>query len=95
MATGLAISLWILEKNPVETRKISYWLDHLGGDALINRRSTTWKALGDAEKERLLSEDAVTTLADHITIIKRPVVEHQDTILVGFSDDNYTRTFKG
>jgi Spx/MgsR family transcriptional regulator len=92
---GISYQFVDFRKNPVETRKISYWLDHVGGDALINRRSTTWKALGDAEKERLLSEDAVTTLADHITIIKRPVLEHQDTILVGFSDDNYTRTFKG
>lgn len=52
-------------------------LDHIiqtFGDAAINRSSTTWRGLTDAEK----AQDPATLLAAHPTLMKRPVIEDGD-----------------
>ncbi len=41
------------------------------GDALVNRRSTTWRALDPAERDG----DPLALLSAHPTLIKRPVIE--------------------
>lgn len=41
------------------------------GDAAINRASTTWRGLSDAEK----SSDPATLLAAHPKLMKRPVID--------------------
>ena len=41
------------------------------GDAAINRASTTWRGLSDAEK----AQDPATLLAAHPTLMKRPVID--------------------
>lgn len=47
------------------------------GDALINRRSNTWRGLSDAE--RALPE--VDLIATHPAVMKRPVIETGDGAL--------------
>ena len=59
------------------------WLEAAGSDLLINRRSTTWRGLSDAEREA----DPVALLAANATLIKRPVIEAGDAIHVGWSKD--------
>ena len=41
------------------------------GAALVNRRSSTWRGLGDAERAR----DPLDLLAEHPALMKRPVIE--------------------
>ena len=41
------------------------------GDALVNRRSTTWRGLPEAERAR----DPLDLLAAHPALMKRPVIE--------------------
>ena len=57
------------------------WLDAAGADLLVNRRSTTWRNLSDAERET----DPGALLVEHPTLIKRPVIETATDIHVGWS----------
>jgi len=41
------------------------------GDALVNRKSTTWRGLSEADRQRPADE----LLAEHPTLMKRPVIE--------------------
>lgn len=41
------------------------------GDALVNTRSTTWRGLSETERAR----DPLDLLADHPTLMKRPVID--------------------
>ena len=50
------------------------------GEALINRRSTTWKNLSDAER----AMSPVELLGDHPTVMKRPVIETDDGLHLGW-----------
>ena len=53
----------------------------LFGDALVNTRSTTWRGLSEDERQR----DPRTLLADHPTLMKRPLIADGDTLYLGWT----------
>jgi len=62
-------------------KKLPVWLEAAGADVLVNRRSTTWRTLSEAERD----QSAETLLTGHPTLIKRPVIEVDGTVHVGWS----------
>lgn len=53
------------------------------GVALVNTRSTTWRGLSEIERARAPLE----LLADHPTLMKRPLIEDGDTLHLGWGND--------
>ena len=53
------------------------------GDKLLNRRSTTWRNLSDAE--RILNP--IELLAANPTLMKRPVIETEGQLFLGWDSD--------
>ena len=72
--------------NPVHLRS---WIKALGWDKVINKRSTTWRNLPDETKENMNETLALVVAEDQPTIIKRPVLELADQVLIGFSKKSY------
>jgi arsenate reductase len=66
------------------------WAGSVGWDALINRRSRTWRELGAAGQSRAKSEPAML-LADHPTLLKRPLLESGGDVAVGFDAERWSR----
>ncbi|WP_421704783.1 arsenate reductase family protein [Aliiroseovarius sp.] len=50
------------------------------GEALVNRRSTTWRGLSEEDRER----PPVELLSAHPTLMKRPVVEAGGVLTLGW-----------
>ncbi|MGX2040516.1 ArsC family reductase [Methylocaldum sp. MU1018] len=63
----------------------------LGWENLLNRRSTTWRQLDDADRMDLTREKALHLMRRSPTLIKRPVLVANDTILAGFSPEQYEK----
>jgi len=57
----------------------------LGYEALVNKKSTTWRGLSDAQKANLSRETAVDLLREHPTLMKRPVIENNGALSLGWS----------
>ncbi len=53
------------------------------GDALVNIRSSTWRALDPAEQAREWFE----LLCDYPVLMKRPLIEHQGRLYLSWSED--------
>ncbi|PTX56472.1 arsenate reductase [Litoreibacter ponti] len=53
------------------------------GDALLNTRSTTWRGLDAAERAR----DPLDLLEAHPTLMKRPVIDDDGTLHLGWGKD--------
>ncbi|WP_108814579.1 arsenate reductase family protein [Loktanella sp. Alg231-35] len=53
------------------------------GDKAVNRASTTWRGLSDAEKEG----DPATLIAAHPTLLKRPAIERDGAWTIGWKAD--------
>ncbi len=82
-AAGLDYRFHDFRRDGLDAALAQRWIDILGADALINRRGTTWRRLDAAEQERAATEPAAL-LADHPSLVKRPVIEAGSRIRVGF-----------
>lgn len=63
---------------------IAGWAAKAGWETLLNRRSTTWRGLPDAEREGVDEARAVRLMAAHPALMKRPVFVLDGDVLVGF-----------
>lgn len=79
----------------ITEKQVQQWIDAIGLATLVNKRSTTWKTLSNTEKEHITSDYvyAATILVEHPTLIKRPLLENNGEINVGFSEANYKAIF--
>jgi arsenate reductase (glutaredoxin) len=67
------------------------WLSHVPWDALLNRRGLSWRKLDALQRAGIVDQASARELMmREPTIIKRPVLERGDRLLVGFSDALYT-----
>ena len=62
-------------------------------DQLLNKRSTSYRALTDQQKETLDENTVSPLFIEFPTLIKRPVVVHQGVAIVGFNIKNYQQFF--
>ena len=69
------------------------WVSELGWQKLLNKRSTTWRNLPDETKQNMNELLALVVMQDQPTIIKRPVLEMSDQVMVGFSEKQYDAVF--
>lgn len=81
-------------KEGLETEQIQVWVKNLGWEKLLNKRGTTWRQLPDTDKENLDQESAIKLMARHPTLIKRPVLEYDKKIDVGFSQQQFQQIFQ-
>ena len=78
-------------KNPISQQVLIKMVESVGWELLINKRSTTYRSLSEEEKSNI-NYDLVLSLP---TLIKRPVIVRGENILVGFSEQQYTKLFDG
>ena len=72
---------------------IRNWIDHIGLDTLVNRRSTTYRQL-PAEQQQSTDKDAwVTAIEQQPTLIKRPLLAHGGQFYCGFKEEQYKELF--
>lgn len=68
------------------------WAREVGSDRLLNRRSTSWRALAPEERDAAADTGAALSLiARHPTLLRRPVLETDTGILLGFDAGEYAR----
>ena len=74
--------------------RLAHWMSHLPWDALLNRRGLTWRQLPAQQRAGVVdAASAAELMLAHPVLIKRPVLELDDRILVGFSEALYTGVF--
>jgi len=82
-----------LKETPIEINEIERLAYFVGLDTLVNRRGTTWKKL-DLQNQELNDDDLIQLTFENQTMIKRPVLEVDGSILVGFDSDAYEAFFE-
>lgn len=76
----------------LEPAQVNAWLDELGLD-LINRRSTSWKALDEATRAGLSTDGAAELILAQPTLIKRPLLDTGKARHLGFKPAEYQHLF--
>jgi arsenate reductase len=72
---------------------VQAWLDELGWEQLLNKRSTSWKQLSLEARENMSSETARDAILQQPTLIKRPLLDTGQQRFTGFSAASYQTIF--
>jgi arsenate reductase len=84
---GIDHHFFDIRADGLDRNRIAAWAGALGWEAVLNRRSTTWRQIPEADRADLDEARAVDLMAANPTLIKRPVIETGAATLVGFTKD--------
>jgi arsenate reductase len=90
---GVAFEFHDYKKQGIDAKKLEQWLEAVPWDELINRRGTTWRKLSDEDKQDIDNGKAIALMLANQSLIKRPLLEYQGKVHLGFKPDNYTTIF--
>ena len=88
---GIEYAFHDYKKAGIDPAKLRGWVAAKGWETVLNRRGTTFRGLPDADKADIDPAKAVALMRAHPSTIKRPVVEHQGGLLVGFDAAEWER----
>jgi arsenate reductase len=74
---------------------VEAWVRLVGWETLLNRAGTTFRKLPDAAKVELSEAKAVALMLDQPSMIKRPVLDLDGRLLVGFKPEQYEQALGG
>jgi arsenate reductase len=82
------------KKLGVSESKLGEWADKLGWEPLVNKRGTTWKQL-EPERQKAVNskQEAFKLMQEKTSVIKRPVIETDNGVLLGFDEAEYKKLF--
>jgi arsenate reductase len=73
----------------VDRARLEGWSKAVGWETLLNRSGTTFRKLPDADKQDLNEAKAIDLMLAQPSMIKRPVLDLGDRLVVGFKPDQY------
>ncbi|MGI4733365.1 MAG: arsenate reductase [Janthinobacterium lividum] len=90
-ARGLEYRFHDYKREGVPAERLGAWVARIGWEALLNTRGTTFRKLAEADREGLDAPRASALMIAHPSLIRRPVVEHGDVLLVGLRLEDWDR----
>jgi arsenate reductase len=79
-----------LRVSPPTEEKLREWLNRIPYDSLLNRRGLTWRSLPEERRRSVVDQaSALELLTENPLLIKRPVLEWNQELLVGYSESLY------
>ncbi|PJE80533.1 Regulatory protein Spx [invertebrate metagenome] len=76
-------------KNELDKSLLTQWVEHLGWENLLNRRSSSWRQLTEEQKSNLSEKTAIALMHHNPTLIKRPILCLDKSVHVGFDQHRY------
>ena len=78
------------KKTPATQEQLQRWAQEVSWERLLNKRGTTWRRLSTEQQEAVVdSASAIAVLRENNSMIKRPLIESPNGILLGFDDQEY------
>ncbi len=91
---GIDVSFHDIKKQGISEELLNSWLKQVGREKLVNTRGTTWRQLSDdARAAASDNAGAVRLMLEKPSVIKRPILEKDDTITLGFDEAVYQTLF--
>ena len=88
-AKGVAYAFHDYKAEGIDRARLETWAGGVGWETLLNRAGTTFRKLPDADKAGLDEGRALALMLDQPSMIKRPVLDLDGRILVGFEPEIY------
>ena len=83
-----------IRDTPVNKTEWKTIVANTDSEVLVNKRGTSWRKLGDADKDISSATKVINLLLEHPTVMKRPLLINGDTYHIGFKAEQYSELFK-
>lgn len=88
-AKGVPYAFHDYKAEGIDRARLEAWAGNVGWETLLNRAGTTFRKLPDADKAGLDERKALALMLDQPSMIKRPVLDLDGRLLVGFKPELY------
>ena len=78
----------------LDAKMLERWFAGMEWQKFLNMRSLTWRRIPEVDRSDMNRDKAMGMMLEQPTLIRRPVLEGDDFIAIGFSPANYARIFK-
>lgn len=93
-AQGIAFEFQDVRQTPPSTEQLKRWSEQLGWDKLINKKSQTWRGLTEEQRSLTQTDDLIVLVQEHPSLMKRPLLESDDVLILGFTEADYQKLKK-
>jgi arsenate reductase len=93
-AHGVAYAFHDYKVAGIDQARLQAWAGKVGWEVLLNRSGTTFRALPEDKKQGLDEAKAVSLMLAQPSMIKRPVLDLGDRLLVGFKPEAYAAALR-
>jgi Spx/MgsR family transcriptional regulator len=77
----------------IDRAHLERWCNEAGWETVLNRAGTTFRKLDEADRQDLDADKAIALMLAQPSMIKRPVLEADGRLLIGFKPGLYERFF--
>lgn len=77
----------------VTPERVAGWIAAVGWEKVLNRNGTTFRKLSEADRSDLNADKAIALMVANPSMIKRPIIEGQGPLILGFYPEDYQRAF--
>src|ERR1041384_7174412 len=88
---GVAYDFHDYKTAGIAKEKLKGWSDKVGWETLLKRAGTTFRKLPESDKQGLNERKALALMLAQPSMIRRPVLETQGKLLVGFRPEIYAK----
>jgi len=83
------------KKKGITKTKFEEWAAKVGWEALLNKKGTTWRQLAPTVQQSILNKEAAFNLIlEKPSVTKRPILESNNKILIGFDEEAFKAFLK-
>jgi arsenate reductase len=86
---GIAYRFHDYKAEAIDRPHLERWCKEAGWETVLNRAGTTFRKLDEADRQGLDEQKAITLMLAQPSMIKRPVLEADGNLLIGFKPDLY------
>ncbi|MFI3218842.1 MAG: ArsC family reductase [Methylococcales bacterium] len=88
---GIAYQFHDVRADGLTLEQLQDFTARVDWQSLLNRTSTSWRQLTPEQKTDVTLEKAVQLLHDTPTLLKRPVLDTGERLIVGFKVEDYQK----
>ena len=90
---GVAYRFHDYKAGGIDRPTLEGWVNKVGWEVLLNKTGTTFRKLPDADTAGIDESKAIALMLAQPSMIKRPVLDVDGALTVGFKPELYAKTF--
>lgn len=74
----------------LDIQMLERWATRIDWQKLLNKQSLTWRKIPEVDRGNTTKAHAFALMIENPTLLKRPVLESENVLAVGFSEDRFS-----